>query len=141
MKSNEEKGYKSNDSAFIREIEEDLEKNREKFRDPVVLGEMMYQILQERENTNRILKNILTKLDSIAEQRTVPAPKEEIVLPEIDEKIVSFVKRKGKATSEEVRRKFKYRGRNAASARLNRLCKMGILRKKQVGKKVFFFPK
>jgi len=51
------------------------------------------------------------------------------------------VKTSGKASAEEVRAKFKYKGKNAASARLNRLCDMGLLEKQQAGKKVYFFPK
>ena len=139
MKGNADKHYKSNDSALLKEIRADLEKNAEKFRDPVILGEMMYKLLEERENTNRILKNILAKLDAMSGQEA-PKPKE-VWLPEIDEQIVTFVRENRKVTAEEVRKKFRYRGKNAASARLNKLCTMNVLQKKQVGKKVFFFPR
>ncbi len=140
MKGNTEKHYKSNDSALLREIHADLEKNTEKFRDPVVLGEMLYKLLEERENTNRILKNILAKIDVVAEKKAGKSAAKEVWLPKIDEQILAFVKEQGKVTAETVRKKFKYRGKNAASARLNRLCKMNVIQKKQVGKKVFFFP-
>lgn len=145
MKDNHDKEFKPIDNAFTREVRSDLETNIDKFRDPVVLGEMVYRLLEERENTNRLLKNILQKLESL-EMKMGAAPAmpnfgaAETLLPEIDEQIMQFVRGQGKATSEEVRVKFKYRGKNAASARLNRLCDMGLLRKQQVGKKVFFFP-
>lgn len=139
MKDNKEKIFKSNagGSAFKNEIKSDLEENMGKFRDPVVMGELVYKLLEERENTNRILKNILAKLEALETGR---AKHEEPILPEIDSEILGFVTEKGKVTAEDVRKKFKYRGKNAASARLNRLCNMGLLRKKQAGKKVFFFP-
>jgi predicted transcriptional regulator len=144
MKGNDDKEYKPIDSAFTKEVRSDLETHMDKFKDPVVLGELVYRLLEERENTNRLLKTLLQKLESLEmKMGAVPAAPTgvaETLLPEIDEQIMKFVKDTGKATSEEVRAKFKYRGKNAASARLNRLCDMGLLRKQQVGKKVFFFP-
>ena len=124
----------------------------QKFRDPIVLGELVYKLMDERENTNRLLKNILQKLDAI-ESRLAQAPQHldehrnplspsamDDILPEIDEQIVGFIKQAGKSTAEEVRARFNYKGKNAASARLNRLCGMGVLLKKQVGRKMYFFP-
>jgi hypothetical protein len=64
----------------------------------------------------------------------------EPLLPEIDEQILNFVKSSGKATAEQVRAKFSYKGKNAACARLNRLCDMNLLLKKQAGRKVYFLP-
>ncbi len=147
MKTNDDKEYKPIDSAFTREIRSDIEANMDKFKDPLVLGEMTYRLLEERENTNRLLKNILQKLDSI-EAKMAKAPEAaplaatvgDQLLPEIDEQIMGFVRAQGKVTAEEVRAKFNYRGKNAACARLNRLCDMGLLQKQQVGKKVYFFP-
>lgn len=140
----EDKQYKPTDNALAREIRSDLDMNLDKFRDPVVLGELVYRLLEERENTNRLLKNILAKLESL-EMKAPAASKEvpsirEAILPEIDEQIVSFLKSSGKVTAEEVRVKFNYRGKNAACARLNRLCDQGVIAKRQVGKKMFFFP-
>lgn len=143
MNDNEDKKYKPTDAAFTREIKSDLEANMEKFRDPVVLGEIMYRLLEERENTNRLLKNILQKLETL-EARGVSTQEvrgEIPLLPKIDEDILAFVKEAGQVTAEEVRKRFNYKGKNAASSRLNRLCKQTLLDKKQVGKKVFFFPR
>jgi len=140
----EDKQYKSTDNALAREIRSDLDMNMEKFRDPVVLGELVYRLLEERENTNRLLKNILAKLEAIEMKGPVAAKEmpaiKEAILPEIDEQIVSFLKGTGKVTAEEVRVRFNYRGKNAACARLNRLCDLGVITKRQVGKKMFFFP-
>ena len=141
MEDSHDKIYKPNaGSAFKNEIKSDLEENIGKFNDPVVLGELVFRLLEERENTNRILKNILARLEAM--ETGMAKPKEtEPLLPEIDEEIMGFVKEHGKATSEDVRNRFNYRGKNAASARLNRLCNIGLLDKKQVGKKVYFFPR
>lgn len=143
MKDKNDKVYKTNvtGSGFSQEIERDIQENVDKFRDPVVLGEMIYKLLEERENTNRILKNLLTKIERLEKQG--PSPVEEVgepLLPEVDAKILEFVQETGKVTAENVRNRFQYKGKNAASARLNRLYELGLLRKKQVGKKVYFFP-
>ena len=144
--TNDDNLYKANDNPQIRrELNQDLQKNLEKFRDPVVLGELVYKLLEERENTNRILKNLLAKIESLemklGRTETADMIRQDVMLPEIDEQIVEFVRESGKATAEDVRAKFNYKGTNAASARLNRLFELGLLEKRQVGKKVFFFPK
>jgi len=142
MSNNEENIFKSSgkSGSFREEIKEDLERNIGKFNDPVVLGELLYKLLEERENTNRILKNILSKLEKL-EGKGVQETRPEILLSDIDEEILTFVKGQQKTTSEEVRKRFNYKGKNAASARLNRLFELGLVNKKQVGKKVFFLPK
>jgi predicted HTH transcriptional regulator len=141
---NNENIYKDNaesaESAFREELKENLEKNLSKFNDPVILGELIAKLIEERENTNRILKNILVKLETLEKEIATAKKPEEVLVPEIDEKIITFIKEQGKATAEDVRARFNYSGTNAASARLNRLCDLGLLTKKRVGKKVFFFP-
>ncbi|MEM2908829.1 MAG: hypothetical protein QW590_00765 [Candidatus Bilamarchaeaceae archaeon] len=147
MEDSKDKIYKSNatqgsQGGLSYEIERDIQTNIEKFRDPVILGELMYKLLEERENTNRILKNILARIEQIERALNSSTEKEQFeepLIPEIDENILEFVRERGKVTADDVRAKFNYKGKNAASARLNRLCDMNLLRKKQVGKKVFFF--
>ncbi|MFA6531194.1 MAG: hypothetical protein WCT31_05670, partial [Candidatus Micrarchaeia archaeon] len=56
--------------SIRQEIIQDLEKNLAKFKDPVIIGEMLYKLLEERENTNRILKNILSKLEAMEAKGT-----------------------------------------------------------------------
>ncbi|MEM4272615.1 MAG: hypothetical protein QXH30_03410 [Candidatus Bilamarchaeaceae archaeon] len=120
------------------EIEADLKANLEKFKDPVVLAAIAYKLLEERENTNRILKNVLARLDQLEAGREGGEPPQNMLLPEIDQKIIDFVSRSGKATAQDVQKEFGYRGSNAASSRMNRLVEMGVLEKRQVGRKVFF---
>lgn len=146
--TNDNNLYKSSDGSQIREeLRADIQGNLDKFRDPVVLGELIYKLVEERENTNRILKNLMAKLESLearlgAAKHEMPTqPVQEVLLPQIDEDIVAFIREHGKATAEDVRSEFNYKGTNAASARLNRLYELGLLDKRQVGKKVFFLPK
>ena len=121
-----------------KEIGQELEENLEKFKDPVVLATIAYKLLEERENTNRILKNVLTRLDRLEAGKERLPPQSAPILPEIDQKIVDFAKKTGKTTAKDIQVEFGYKGTNAASSRLNRLVKQGILKKTQVGRKVIF---
>lgn len=131
--------FKNVPSPYLqKEIEEELTENLEKFKDPVVLATIAYKLLEERENTNRILKNVLARLDRLEAGKGTEAPPQDAFLPEIDQKIVDFVGKTSKTTARDVQKEFGYRGSNAASSRLNRLVKEGVLKKRQVGRKVFF---
>ncbi len=140
MTNNEDNVYKSN--ANIREeIKSDLEANIDKFKDPLVLAELVYKLLEERENTNRILKNILAKLEAMEAPQQTQERSTDVLLPEIDEEILQYVQETGKATAKDVQQRFNYKGSNAASARMNRLYEQGLLEKRQVGRKIYFLSK
>ncbi|MFH0922687.1 MAG: hypothetical protein V1811_01360 [Candidatus Micrarchaeota archaeon] len=115
------------------------------FKDPVFIGTLLHSLSEERSNTNLILKEINARFDRLEERISnlevsrPGGPKPPIpMLPEVDENIVDFVAAKGHCTASEVQKKFKYKGANGASARLNSLFKQGLLEKTQVGRKVVF---
>lgn len=130
------------------EIITPLENDIQKLRDPIVLASIMHTAATERENTNRLLKTLIEKLDqkfsevenrlSALEGGAGAMGAEEVLLPSVDEEMLKFVKEKRHASAEEVRRKFGYKGKNAASARLNRMFEMGLLEKRQVGRAVLY---
>lgn len=135
------------------EVISPLENDIQKLRDPIVIASIMHTAATERENTNRLLKTLIEKLDqkfadvdarlSAMEAGAMPrAPQEEeVLLPSVDEGILAFVKVKRYASAEEVRRKFGYKGKNAASSRLNHMFELGLLEKKQVGRIVLYSSK
>ncbi|VVC04953.1 Uncharacterised protein [Candidatus Burarchaeum australiense] len=143
----------------VEKMKADIVNVHEKLKDPVFLGSLFHVAATERENTNRILKTLLSRLDSIesrlrALEASGPAaapqmaprgspqgPRPPAVLPDVDFEIVNFVKQKGRVYANEVRRKFNYKGTNAACARLNRLFELGMLEKKQIGRRVYYFAK
>lgn len=131
--------FKSVPSPYLqKEIEDELKENLDKFKDPVVLATIAYKLLEERENTNRILKNVLARLDKLEAGKEASVPPQNAFLPEIDQRIVDYVAKAGKSTARDVQKKFGYKGSNAASSRLNRLVKQGVLEKRQAGRKVYF---
>ena len=99
----------------------------------VVLITSLYEV---EKSFNLLLREINHKLDLIVNKldSLQPSPKEE--LSEIDKNILQFIKKMGEVDAEEIRRYFNYKGRNAASARLNHLYKLGYLSKIREGKKV-----
>ncbi|PIZ99808.1 hypothetical protein COX84_00575 [Candidatus Micrarchaeota archaeon CG_4_10_14_0_2_um_filter_49_7] len=122
-----------------------LGREGDKLRDPVVLASLLYTSKTEREHTNKLFLTLVQKLDQLMKRierlELLLAGKggsEETLLPDIDQRILECIKQKGHMCAEEIQKRFNYRGTNAASARLNRLCKQGVLEKMQVGRKVFF---
>lgn len=135
-----------------------------KMKDPLVVGALLNKLSEERQSTNLLLKQILEKLDRISsfeariesieskiqhnnqtntplEEVHATAPSAPVILAKVDEDIVTFVRSTGRVCAQMVAEKFKYRGKNAASARLNRLVDKGHLTKQQVGREIYFLPK
>ncbi len=154
---NKERDYKANVQPQQAPVEIEFETVRhemmeiaQKAKDPVFLATLMNRVTNERENTNRILKNIFARLDTLEmrlrqlESRGAEkpqSPKPPALLPEVEYEILEFAKVKGRVCADEIRKRFNYRGVNAACARLNKLFEQGMMEKKQVGRKVFYFPK
>ena len=134
------------EGAEFEHVSQEFEALRSKFNDPLVIGTLLHRLAEERQSTNLLLREINAKLDKIQtlEQKVSQLENEKIsvgekvMLPEVDEAIITFVKKKGAVCADDVQTKFKYKGKNAASARLNKLCTLGVVKKAQVGKKVYF---
>ncbi len=122
-------------------------------KNPAFLAMLLFKLAEEREKTNRMLAQIFDKFDAImlrlkTEQTpfakdalTEPAGGQATMLPEQDQIILHLVRANGQITAEDVRHELGYRGKNAASQRLNRLFKEGHLRKIQSGRKVLYLAK
>ncbi len=117
------------------EMKQEFEKIKQSTSDPVAIGNLLYIIAEERTSTNLLLKEINAKLDRLVSVNENKG--NEIMLSDIDKEIVDFIG-EGRVCASNVQKKFKYKGSNAASSRLNRLCDLKVLKKFQVGRKVFF---
>jgi len=133
----------------MNEEQRSLEKEISKLRDPTVHAAIMYTAAKERESTNRILKTILARMDAMElkiqrlEERTKTGPASaarmsERVMADVDNTIISFIKSKGSCTAGDIQLALRYKGRNAACARLNRLYELGMLNKQRSGKKIIY---
>ena len=125
----------------------DLIQIQEKFKDPLILSVILHQLIEERKKTNEILKDLYQKYDELQFKLKNNTEESNLasdtisILPEIDDKIISFIRANQKVYAEQVQQEFNYKGSNAASQRLNKLVKDGYLKKIQAGRKVYFIVK
>ncbi len=96
---------------------------------PVYLGLLVAALIEERKRTNELLSKIYHEL---RRSSTVEG------LSDQDEKILELIRERGAVTAEDVKEALGYKGLNGASARLNKLHRMGYLQKIRRGKKVYF---
>ena len=121
------------------------------------LFSLMKYLVDENKKTTLILQGLaegINRLESelFTDEETEPAssaasvavkeaqqnlPKE-LPLSDLDATILRIVQRKGMACADDVKAQFNYKGRNAATARLTKLYKQGLLTRYQLGHKVFY---
>ena len=147
------------------QIEEELTEIREKIKElsnrggrvpdesssPGVSAYIKY-LVEERERTNKLLVSLTEKVSQlehkinneyevIDNQASTPAGSQlEVHLSDVDVTIFDFIQisEKQMVCAEQVQKLMNYKGRNAACARLNAMCKIGLLRKDQMGHKVYY---
>ncbi|HUY70199.1 MAG TPA: hypothetical protein VMV00_01365 [Candidatus Baltobacteraceae bacterium] len=62
----------------------------------------------------------------------------ELPISGLDAKIIQFIQVKGMVCADDIKSTMNYKGRNAASSRLNKLYKQGVLERYQLGHKVYY---
>jgi len=144
-----ERNGTENASSEYESVASEFRKFQADFKDPIVLGALLSKLNEERSSTNLILKEISAKMDRIESRMAAlegnasqsKAAERQVMVAQVDTDILDFIRSQGKACSEDVQGQFQYKGKNAASARLNHLFRMGLVEKHQVGKKVYFTTK
>jgi len=101
-------------------------------------------LIEKLERISKQLEEISKKLDKqtaiknvegeIKTQRQI----QQFYLSERDIEILEYVKTKGLVCAEDIQKKFQYKGKNAASARLSRLFQSNLLEKEYRGRKVYY---
>ncbi|MBN2126987.1 MAG: hypothetical protein JW703_01180 [Candidatus Diapherotrites archaeon] len=134
----------------FKDLSFDLSELKALSSDPFALSVMIYKLMEERRKTNELLDSINDKFDKLMfEFKTKEMNKESVfsdknefsVLSEPDQQIIGFIEHQGQATALDIKTVMNYKGLNAASQRLSKLFKEGLLRKVQSGKKVLYLPK
>lgn len=135
-------------------------------QDSIAIAQLLYTIAEEKKSNNLLIKDIHGKFDNIltrlerfesalerieANETTkepTPATPSDTHSPpasytpsEKDRLVLEFVEEKGRVCAEDLQEKFDYKGRNAASARLSRLFRDGLLEKTYQGRTVYYTPK
>jgi len=119
----------------------DVKYDKEQLEDAFAQGLLLHRLVEERKKTNSLFQEISSKLTEIIDQFKGMPKKEMKIMSDIDEKIIAHIQRVGKVDAEEIQNVFGYKGKNAASARMNALYQKGLLRKGRAGKKVFFWAR
>ncbi len=138
-------------SPKFSELSLDLNEINKHCKDPMFIAVLLFKLAEEREKTNKLLEQIHDKFDTImfrmkapeiaqTQQRETEQPSS-ILLSEQDQMIMHMVHTNGRATAAEIKAELGYKGKNAASQRLNRLFREGHLRKTQSGRKVFYLAR
>ena len=124
----------------------------EQAENPKVLAGLLYRVIQEKENTNKLLDSINSKYDDIMfalktngnEGFSSHDPQNNNqfeVLAEQDQLILKIIDEQGQCTSNDIKTMLNYKGLNAACQRLNKLYKEGYLKKVKSGRKVLYLAK
>lgn len=119
----------------------DLIDIQEKTKDPMVLSILLFKLLEERKETNKILKDIQEKYDKLQQSLNKESSSEIKMLSEVDDNIINYIREHKRADANEIKDAFGYKGTNAASQRLNALSKDNFLQKITAGRKVYFILK
>ncbi|MDD5163850.1 MAG: hypothetical protein PHD95_06640 [Candidatus ainarchaeum sp.] len=150
-------------SPKFNEMTFDIQEILEYSKNPMFIAVLLFKLSQEREKTNQMLEKINEKFDSIM-LRLKTAPQEQVLpsqfsqpqigmdfsehgivplkaLPENDQLIVHLAFEKGQISADDIKKELGYKGKNAASQRLNKLVKEGHLSKIQAGRKVVFLAR
>jgi len=133
----------------------DIDELMQQAENPKVLAGLMYRLIEEREQTNKILELINEKYDKImfslkTTQNSLDNPiqmsqettgQKFEVLPEQDQLILKIIEERQGCTAKDIKTMLNYKGLNAACQRLNKLYREGYLKKIQSGRKVLYLAK
>ncbi len=150
------KGSLTDYNKEFKELTEDISEAIYQMSDPVAIATMLYSIAEEKKSSNLVVRDINSKFDHMMKKleriadllenisQRMDAPNKKLEPSEIsdrDREILNFVRSKGRVCAGDVQKHFKYRGRNAASARLNKLFRDNMLKKIYAGRNVYYTMK
>ncbi len=120
----------------------DLQEIMKESSNPAFLAALFYKLTKEREETNKILKNLEQKFEKIQDILTTSSNShtkiEETILSEPDQHIMLLTEEIGQVSAQDVRTRLAYKNTNAASQRLSKLVREGHLKRIRSGRKVLF---
>lgn len=114
---------------------------------------LLKYMMDENKKTNVLIQQIFEKMKRFEDELDTDFPEEPgqganvleqepltkvVPVSELDRKIIQHIQIAGLACADDIKKAMNYKGRNAASARLNRLCDKGILTRYQLSHKVYY---
>jgi ElaB/YqjD/DUF883 family membrane-anchored ribosome-binding protein len=130
-------------SPEFNDLSEDLQEIMKESSNPAFIAALLFKLTKEREETNKILKNLETKFSKIQElllnnSSNSHTQLEENILPEPDQHIMQLVDELAQVTAEDIKTRLAYKKTNAASQRLSKLVREGYLKRIRSGRRVLF---
>ena len=119
----------------------DIQEVMKQSNDPVFVASLLYKLVKEREDSNRILSELSQKIAKIEEICKISLDyhtKTLSVLAEPDQHIMQLIGETGMVSAQDVMLRLSYKNPNAASQRLNNLVRLGHLKSVRSGRKVVF---
>ena len=111
---------------------------------------LLKYLMDENKKNTMIMKSMQDKLDTIINAEYIEQEDQDTTYPQenklakvqpisgLDAQIMQIIQIRGLTTADDIKKQMNYRGRNAASARLNRLYRVGLLERYQLGHKVYY---
>ena len=121
----------------------DMQEVLKESSNPAFLAALLFRLTKEREETNKILKNLEAKFEKIQEllsknSSNSHTKSEESILSEPDQHIMQIVTEVGQVSAYDVKQRLAYKNTNAASQRLSNLVREGYLKRVRSGRRVLF---
>lgn len=119
------------------------------------LFSLLKYMIDENKKTTLVLRQMLDKINNLEQELDDPVEEEvieeragdtadkspkQLAISSIDARIMQFIQlsENSMACAEDIRKGMGYRGKNAACARLNKLYKMGLIDRFQLGHRVYY---
>jgi len=130
-------------SPEFNDLSMDMQEIMKESSNPAFLATLLYKLVREREETNKILANMEAKFHKIQEllltnSSSSHTPLAETYLSEPDQHILQLLEEKGQVSAQDVKERLAYKNPNAASQRLNKLAREGHLKRIRSGRNVLF---
>jgi len=130
-------------SPDFNDLSLDMQEVMKESNNPAFLAALLYKLTKEREETNKILKNLEEKFAKIQELLLSNSSNShtnlgENVLAEPDQHIMQLVNEMVSVSAKDVKERLSYKKENAASQRLSKLVREGHLKRVRSGRKVLF---
>lgn len=106
-------------------------------------------MMDENKATRQLIQQTYEKITQIGDNFAVPEEQGEpikekleiiktVPISDLDKKILQYIQIVGMASAADIQKVMNYKGKNAATARLTKLYKQGLLDRYQLGHKVFY---
>ena len=109
---------------------------------------LLKYVTDENRKTTMLLSSMAETMAKIEDDLSVDVveevkspmsePVKELPISGLDAKILEYIQRANMVCADDIKKSMNYKGRNAASTRLNRLYKQGLLDRYQLGHKVYY---